>query len=153
MATEFKHIVRLIDRDVDGSKTIVDAISDVKGIGLRLAEIIARKLGIPYTMRVGFLPSEKIAEIEKTIKSLSNGDMPDWLLNRRKDLETGEDKHLISSDIDLAVKADIEREKMLWSWRGYRHAYGLKVRGQKTRTTGRTGKTIGVSKKGAKKTK
>lgn len=153
MATEFKHIVRLIDRDVDGSKTVVDAISDVKGVGLRLAEIIVRNLGIPYTTRIGFLPSEKIAEIEKMIKNLSNSGMPSWLFNRRKDIETGENKHLISSDIDLAVKADVEREKALWSWRGYRHAYSLKVRGQKTRTTGRTGKTVGVSKKGAKKTK
>lgn len=153
MAFEFRHIVRLVDRDVDGSKTVVDAISDIKGVGLRLAEIVARELGVPPTARIGLLPSEKIAEIEKMIKNLSKSSLPGWLFNRRKDFETGEDKHLISSDIDLTVKADIEREKMLWSWRGYRHAYSLKVRGQKTRTTGRTGKTIGVSKKGAKKAK
>ncbi|MEM1515004.1 MAG: 30S ribosomal protein S13 [Candidatus Bathyarchaeia archaeon] len=153
MATEFKHIVRLIDKDVDGGKTVVDAISDIRGIGLRLAGIIVRELNIPPTARIGFLPSEKIMEIEKMIKSLSESGLPKWLFNRRKDFETGEDKHLISSDIDLTVKADIEREKMLWSWRGYRHAYGLKVRGQKTRTTGRAGKTIGVSKKGMKKEK
>lgn len=153
MTSEFKHIVRLIDKDVDGSKTIVDALSEIKGVGLRLAEIIARKLDIPLTARIGFLPNEKIIEIEKTIKNLSRSGLPAWLFNRRKDLETGEDRHLISSDIDLTIKADIEREKMLWSWRGYRHAYGLKVRGQKTRTTGRAGKTVGVSKKGVKKTK
>ncbi|MEM1550399.1 MAG: 30S ribosomal protein S13 [Candidatus Bathyarchaeia archaeon] len=150
MATEFKHIVRLIDRDIDGSKTVVDAISDIKGVGLRLAKIIAHKVGVPPTTRIGFLSSEKIEEIEKIVKNLSKSDLPSWLFNRRKDLETGEDRHLISSDIDLTVKTDIEREKTLWSWRGYRHAYSLKVRGQKTRTTGRTGKTIGVSKKRAR---
>lgn len=153
MAAEFKHIVRLIDRDIDGSKTVLDALSDIKGIGLRLANIIANKLGIPPTARIGFLPSEKIEEIEKTIRNISESGLPSWLFNRRKDLETGEDKHLISSEVDLTIKADIEREKMLWSWRGYRHAYNLKVRGQKTRTTGRTGKTVGVAKKAAKKTK
>ncbi|MEM0050024.1 MAG: 30S ribosomal protein S13 [Candidatus Bathyarchaeia archaeon] len=150
MAAEFRHIVRLVDRDVDGAKTVVDAISDIKGIGLRLAGIIAHKVGVPSTARIGFLSSEKIEEIEKVIKNLTKSGLPSWLFNRRKDLESGEDKHLISSDIDLTVKADIEREKTLWSWRGYRHAYGLKVRGQKTRTTGRTGKTVGVSKKKAR---
>ncbi|MEM3956564.1 MAG: 30S ribosomal protein S13, partial [Candidatus Bathyarchaeia archaeon] len=130
--------------------TVVDAISDIKGIGLRLAGIIAHKVGVPPTTRIGFLSSEKIEEIEKVIKNLTKSGLPSWLFNRRKDLESGEDKHLISSDIDLTVKADIEREKTLWSWRGYRHAYGLKVRGQKTRTTGRTGKTVGVSKKKAR---
>ncbi|MEM1586822.1 MAG: 30S ribosomal protein S13 [Candidatus Bathyarchaeia archaeon] len=147
MVAEFKHIVRLVDKDLDGSKTVVDAISDIKGVGLRLAGIIAHKVGVPPTARIGFLPSEKIEEMEKMIKNLSRSGLPSWLSNRRKDLETGEDKHLITSDIDLTVKADIEREKALWSWRGYRHAYGLKVRGQKTRTTGRAGKTVGVSKK------
>ncbi|MEM1601998.1 MAG: 30S ribosomal protein S13 [Candidatus Bathyarchaeia archaeon] len=147
MSTEFRHIVRIIDRDIDGSKTVVDALSDIKGIGLRLANIIAAKMGLSPSARIGYLPSEKIGEIEKIIKNIDESGLPSWLLNRRKDIETGKDRHLISSDIDLQVKADIEREKALWSWRGYRHAYGLKVRGQRTRTTGRTGKTVGVTKK------
>ncbi|MBS7639510.1 MAG: 30S ribosomal protein S13 [Candidatus Bathyarchaeia archaeon] len=146
-ATGFRHIVRVIDKDLDGTKTVVDALSDIKGVGIRLAQIIARRVGISPETRIGYLPEEKIEEIEDFIRSLSDRNVPDWLLNRRKDLETGKDKHLISSDIDLQVKADIEREKSIWSWRGYRHAYGLKVRGQRTRTTGRTGKTVGVSKK------
>lgn len=146
-ATGFKHIVRVIDKDLDGTKTVVDALSDIKGIGIRLAQVIARRVGISPEARIGYLPEEKIEEIEDFIRNLADRDIPDWLLNRRKDLESGKDKHLISSDIDLQVKADVEREKSIWSWRGYRHAYGLKVRGQRTRTTGRTGKTVGVSKK------
>jgi len=31
--------------------------------------------------------------------------------------------------------------------RGLRHYWGLRVRGQHTKTTGRRGKTVGVSKK------
>jgi small subunit ribosomal protein S13 len=147
MSTRFRHIVRLINKDVDGAKTVVDALSDIKGVGVRLASIIAGKVGVPLNVRIGSLPAEEIEEIEKLIKDLSKSGLPSWLFNRRKDLESGEDKHIISSDIDLTVKADIEREKATWSWRGYRHAYGLKVRGQRTRTTGRTGKTIGVAKK------
>ncbi|MBS7607301.1 30S ribosomal protein S13 [Candidatus Bathyarchaeota archaeon] len=147
MSTGFRHIVRVIDKDLDGMKTVVDALSDIKGIGIRLADIIARKAGVSPQTRIGYLSEEKIEEMEDIIRNLDDQDIPSWLLNRRKDLETGKDRHLISSDIDLQVKADIEREKSIWSWRGYRHAYGLKVRGQRTRTTGRTGKTVGVSKK------
>lgn len=147
MSTGFRHIVRVMDKDLDGTKILVDALSDIKGIGIRLAHIIARRVNMSPETRIGYLPEEKIEEIESFIKNLANKDIPDWLLNRRKDLETGKDRHLISSDIDLQVKADVEREKSIWSWRGYRHAYGLKVRGQRTRTTGRTGKTVGVSKK------
>ena len=147
MSAEFRHIVRVVDKDIDGTKTVAEALREVKGIGLRLADIIAKKVEISPEMRIGSLSEEKIEEIEKVIENLAQYGVPSWLFNRRKDLETGEDKHLISSEIDLQVKADIEREKSIWSWRGYRHAYGLKVRGQRTRTTGRTGKTVGVSRR------
>ena len=69
-------------------------------------------------------------------------------MNRRKDVETGEDKHLITSDIDFTVRNDVEREKATGSWRGYRHMFGLKVRGQRTRCTGRKGGAVGVAKGG-----
>lgn len=147
MASGFRHIVRIIDRDVDGAKTVVDALSDIKGVGMRLAYIIARKIGISPETRIGFLSEDKIDEIEDFIRHLPNYGLPDWLFNRRKDLETGKNLHLISSDVDLQVRADIERLKAIWCWRGYRHAYGLKVRGQRTRTTGRKGKTVGVSRR------
>jgi len=44
---------------------------------------------------------------------------------------------LITSDIAFTVRNDIEREKTSGSWRGIRHMFGLKVRGQRTRCTGR----------------
>jgi SSU ribosomal protein S13P len=72
------------------------------------------------------------------------------MYNRRKDYETGIDLHLVTNDVIFYARNDIEREKKIKSWRGVRHALGLKVRGQRTRTTGRTGITVGVRKgKGA----
>lgn len=72
--------------------------------------------------------------------------IPNWYLNRRKDNDTGSDKHLITSDLDFTISNDIEREKTVYSWRGYRHMFGLRVRGQCTRTTGRKGGAVGVKK-------
>ncbi|MEM3285468.1 MAG: 30S ribosomal protein S13, partial [Fervidicoccaceae archaeon] len=101
--------------------------------------------------RTGFLSDEEIERIERAISSIHEEKLlPSWMFNRRKDIETGEDFHLIGSELIFRVKQDIEREKKIKSWRGIRHALGLKVRGQRTHTTGRLGVTVGVSKKGKK---
>jgi len=147
MSTEFKHIIRLINKDLDGSKSVVYALTQIKGINIRLANAIVKKAGIPLEERLGFLSDAQIRRIEEIVRNLEDYDLPVWLLNRRKDPQTGKDIHLTTSDLDLQVKADIERMKSMKSWRGYRHAYGLKVRGQRTRTTGRRGKTVGVRKR------
>ena len=42
---------------------------------------------------------------------------------------------------------DLERLKKIRAHRGLRHYWGLTVRGQHTKTTGRAGKTVGVAKK------
>ncbi|MEM2110987.1 MAG: 30S ribosomal protein S13 [Candidatus Bathyarchaeia archaeon] len=147
MSTEFKHIVRIIDKDLDGTLNVVYALSLIKGVGIRFADAVVKKAGVPLDKRLGFLTDPEIEKLEEIIRNPRDYDLPVWLLNRRKDLETGVDTHLITSDLDLRVKSDIEMMKAIRSWRGYRHAYGLKVRGQKTKTTGRTGKTLGVKKK------
>ncbi|RLE52240.1 MAG: 30S ribosomal protein S13 [Candidatus Methanomethylicota archaeon] len=143
----FRHIVRIAGQDVDGSKKVVYAISQIKGIGINLAHAIVRVVGVDPDVRVGFLSEADIKRIESAIRNIRSQGIPRWMFNRRKDLETGEDIHLIGSDLALRVKADIDLMKKIKCWKGVRHALGLKVRGQKTRTTGRSGQTVGVSRK------
>lgn len=147
MATEFRHIVRLVGSDLDGAKGIVYALTQIRGINIRLANAIVKKANIPLEKRTGFLSDTEIRRIEGAVRNVEDYDVPVWLLNRRKHPETGKDIHLITSDLDLQLKADIETMKTTRSWRGYRHAYGLKVRGQRTKTTNRKGKVVGVRKK------
>jgi len=59
---------------------------------------------------------------------------------------TGRMLHFTGSDLDFAHRSDIERLRRIKSWRGLRHSLGLKVRGQHTRTTGRKGMAVGVSR-------
>jgi len=80
-------------------------------------------------------------------KESAKHNLPEWLFNRQKDMETGKNLHFTGSDLVLQTKTDIDLMKATKSWKGYRHSYGLKVRGQRTRTTGRKGKAIGVKKK------
>jgi len=69
------------------------------------------------------------------------------MLNRRKDKDSGKNVHIIMNDLEFANRQDVEGEKKMYTWKGYRHAYGQKVRGQKTRNTGRTGMSLGVMRK------
>jgi len=147
MSKEFRHIVRIAETDLDGRLRVANALSNVKGVGVSLANVILRKAGIDPNRRLGFLSDAEVREIEKILHNPSQHGIPSWLFNRRKDLETGKDLHLIGSDLVLRTKMDIELMKKIKSWKGYRHAYNLKVRGQRTRTTGRTGKVVGVRKK------
>ena len=147
MSKEFRHILRITDTDVDGTLKVPYALRKIKGVSLSLANAILRKARINPDARAGLLSEAEVEKIEEIIKEPTKFGIPNWLLNRRKDFETGKDSHLISADLTLRTKMDIEHEKELKSWRGYRHAYGLKVRGQRTKTTGRSGKALGVKKK------
>lgn len=147
MSQEFRHILRITDTDVDGTLKVPFAVSRIKGISLSLANAILKKAGVDPNTRVGFLTDTNIEKIEEIIEDPAKYGVPSWLLNRRKDSETGKDKHLLGADLVLRTKMDIDEMKEIKSWRGYRHAYGLKVRGQRTKTTGRSGKALGVKKK------
>ena len=147
MSREFRHIVRVTDTDIDGSLKVGYALTKIKGVSISLANAVLKKAGINPEIRLGLLSEEQVKKIEDVLLNPARYGTPSWLLNRRKDLETGKDLHLLSSDLVLRTKMDIDLMKKIKSWKGYRHAYGLKVRGQRTRTTGRTGKTVGVSKK------
>ena len=145
---EFRHIVRIVGKDIPGTKKTIIGISQIKGMGYSFAKSILDILKINPNSNVGFLTEAQVEEIEKVMRNPSLVNMPSWFLNRRKDIDSGNDLHLITSDIDFNVRNDIEREKGMNSWRGFRHTYGLKVRGQRTRTTGRKGGAVGVRKGG-----
>ena len=118
----------------------------VKGVGYNLAQVILQSLNINPYLRVGFLTDKDVSDIENTLKNIKLLGVPNWYLNRRKDMDTGTDIHLITSDLDFIKSNDIDREKSIMSWRGYRHMFGLRVRGQRTRNTGRRSTAVGVKK-------
>ena len=145
-ASEYKYILRIAGKDIDGSKKVIVALSQVKGIGYNIAQVLLYSLNINPNIRVGFLTDKELSDIEVAIRNPSKSGVPGWYLNRRKDTDTGSDQHIITSDLDFAISNDIDREKTVMSWRGYRHMFGLRVRGQCTRTTGRRGGAVGVKK-------
>ena len=147
MSQEYRHILRIMGTDVAGTLKASYALTEIKGISLNLSNAVLKKTGVNPDVRAGFLTETEIEKIEEIIEDPAKYGLPNWLFNRRKDAETGKDTHLIRADLVLRTKMDIDQAKEIKSWRGYRHAYGLKVRGQRTKTTGRAGKALGVKKK------
>jgi len=147
MSQEFRHILRLMGTDVPGTLKTSYAIAQVKGVSLSLSNAVLKKAEVNPDLRVGYLSEGDVSKIENVIREPAKYNLPAWLYNRRKDSETGKDMHLLSADLVLRTKMDIDDAKNIKSWRGYRHAYSLKVRGQRTKTTGRAGKALGVKKK------
>jgi len=142
----FRYIVRIVNSDLDGNKNIVIALSGIRGIGLRSAEVIAKMAGIPRSTKIGDLPEPKTDELEKLVMDYSEK-VPHWMVNRQSDWSTGADMHLVGVDVELNRRDDINLMKMIRCYRGIRHEQGQKVRGQRTRSNGRTGMTMGVIRK------
>ncbi len=145
---EYRHIVRIVGNDILGERKILLGLTQIRGIGQMFANAILESLKINPNSNIGDLTDENVQAIEKIITDPKAANFPSWFLNRQKDIETGKDMHLITSDIAFTLRNDIERERITSSWRGYRHMFGLKVRGQRTRCTGRKGGAVGVAKGG-----
>jgi small subunit ribosomal protein S13 len=143
---DFKYIVRLSNTDVDGEKNVVYGLASIKGIGVHMATLIANETGIDGNMKMGDLKDPQIDKLQDAINNV-NKNAPGWMLNHRKDSETGEDIHLIGSEIDMKLRDEINIMKKIRSYRGIRHERGLPVRGQRTRANNRKGLALGVSKK------
>lgn len=145
--SDFKQIVRVLGTNIDGNRQLIFGLSGVQGIGIRLATAIVRIAGMDPTGRIGFLEEKEIEKLEDVVKNPLKYNIPGWMLNRRKDYRTGEDRHIVSSDLAYIRKLDVDRMRRIKCWRGIRHAQNLKVRGQRTRTTGRSGLIMGVARK------
>jgi small subunit ribosomal protein S13 len=145
---DFRYIVRMANTDLDGTRSVAYSLTSVAGVGIRVAETIVNLAGVSRTDRLGNLSEAQTDKIEEVLGNL--GELtPHWIVNRPKDWETGLDMHVFGSDVEIHRRDDINRMKMIRSYKGVRHEQGQKVRGQRTRSNGRTGLTVGVIKKTA----
>jgi len=141
---EYKPIIRIAGHDVDGSLKVPYGLASIRGIGVRLGYAIAHVAGINPDRRIGFLTEDEVKRVEDVFRRPWDYGIRGFLLNRQRAPENGRDELLIGGEWELRQRMDIEFMKEIRCWKGIRHALGLKVRGQKTRTTGRKGRTVGV---------
>ena len=149
---EFRHIVRVMNTDLDGNKKIGHALMKIRGVGFAFSNFACQSSKINATKKTGELSDNEIEQLNKVLTNpLTNG-APSWMLNRRNDYETGKDMHLFTSDVAYLQGNDIKRMKMIKSYKGLRHQVGLPVRGQRTKSNFRRnkGKVMGVKRKAGK---
>ncbi len=142
---DFQYIVRIANTDIDGNKKLIHGLSSIKGIGRHLSTFIIQKTGLDRNTKMGYLKEDQIETIKNAITSIQE-EAPSWMLNHRKNYETGENIHIIGPQIDLRLRDEINIMKKIRSYKGIRHERGLTVRGQRTRANNRKGLTLGVSK-------
>jgi small subunit ribosomal protein S13 len=145
----FRYIVRLAGSDLDGRRAAALAITGVRGVGLRIAEVACRLASVDPHEMIGNIPEATVDGLEAVLGALPEK-LPPWMLNQPSDYISGETHHLIGPDLETARRDDVNQMKMIRSYRGVRHERGQKVRGQRTRSNGRTGMAAGVLKKDAK---
>ena len=146
LGDDFSYILRMADTDMDGLKPLATALTSVKGIGARTAIQICKNTGFDAHRLAGFLDAEQQEQLRLAIESYAEH-VPLWMLNRQRDLETGNEIHLTGQQVRFTLQDDIDRLRTMKCYRGVRHASGNKVRGQRGRSNGRGGLTLGVSRK------
>ena len=142
-----KVFFRKLRSQVDGNALVEQGLTQIRGVGRRFAQAVIKICDINPRTRIGAVAEKDLNQIEEILLDPIAHGIPEWMVNRKKDFRTGENLHFLGNRLDLQVKQDIDRMKRIRSYKGVRHRFGLKVRGQRTRSTGRHGLVIGVVRK------
>jgi len=147
-SSNYRVVLRLGGVDLPGNIKVGYALPRVRGVGYPYSNAVLRVLGIDPNVPLGLLTDEQVSKLEAAIRSPEKHGLPPWLFNRQRDPRTGTSSHAVGPDLLIDVRKDVETMIKTKSWKGVRHSIGLKVRGQRTKTTGRLGQTVGVKRKG-----
>ncbi len=147
--TVARELVRIAGIDIDGYLSLDRALRAIKGIGMRTSKTFAyefeKKTKIPYNTLIGNIPPE---QDELLTSIVMNPSIPDWMVNRKRDLYDGKTKHITGSDLIFTIREDKQRLSRIKSRRGMRLQAALPVRGQKTKSNFRRKQgVVGVVKK------
>lgn len=148
----FKYLVRVAQTDLDGNKKLGYALRKIKGISYMFSNLVCSISGIDPAKKTGYLNDSELKRLEEVISNPAKFHAPSWMFNRRKDMETGSAKHILTNELSFAKDNDIKFKRKIKSYQGMRHSFGLPVRGQRTKSNFRKsrGKAVGVQRKKAK---
>lgn len=144
---DFQHILRFQNTNVNGKQKAPFGLRQVRGVGRRFAILVLRIAQVDVTKRSGELTEKEIDTVNDILQRPTDYNIPKWFLNRQKDPRDGGYTQLISNNLDTRFREDLERLRKSKNHRGLRHFWGQRVRGQRTKSTGRCGKTLGVVRK------
>ena len=137
---DFQHILRVLNTNVDGRTKVTYALTQIRGIGRRFSNVVCKKAEIDMGKRAGELSAAELESLMVIVSNPRQFRIPDWFLNRQKNYKDGKYLQQVSNQLDTTLRDDLERLKKIRNHRGLRHYWGIRVRGQHTKTTGRRGK-------------
>ena len=137
---DFQHILRVLNTNVDGRTKVMYALTQIRGIGRRFSNVVCKKAEIDMGKRAGELSAAELESLMVIVSNPRQFRIPDWFLNRQKNYKDGKYIQQVSNQLDTTFRDDLERLKKIRNHRGLRHYWGIRVRGQHTKTTGRRGK-------------
>lgn len=123
---------RIAGINIPENKKIAVSLAYIYGIGRPLAAKIIKQVNINPDIRAKELTGEELTRLKDFV----------------------EKNYKIEGDLKRIIQGNIKRLKEIGANRGYRHAKGLPVRGQRTKTNSRTRrgnirKTVGSGRKKA----
>merc|ERR1712133_361256 len=122
----FQHILRVMNTNIDGKRKVMFALTAVKGIGRRYANVVCKKADVDLDKRAGELTDEEVEKILAITSIPRQYKIPDWFLNRQKDIKDGKFSQVMSNMLDNKLREDLERLKKIRAHRGLRHYWGLR---------------------------
>ena len=146
---ELRGIIRILGSDMKGERNLYVSLQGIKGVGPNIANAICKIGKFDRNRKIGTLTDQEIKKIEEVLADPMKAGIPEWMFNRKKDPETGENIHMTGPDLPVRQKEDIKGMIRNRNYRGIRHMFGLPVRGQRTRSSFRKGKSVGVVRKKA----
>ncbi|HIM93008.1 MAG: 30S ribosomal protein S13 [Candidatus Thalassarchaeum betae] len=146
LGDDFSYILRMANSDIDGLRPITIGLTSIKGVGMRTSQQICRLAGIDGKTLGGHLSDDEQDNLRSAIDDYATT-VPWWLVNRQRDLGTNEDAHIVAMEVKMTRDDDISRMAGIKAYRGMRHRSGHKVRGQRLRSNGRKGSSLGVERK------
>ena len=146
LGDDFSYILRIADSDIDGLRPIAIGITSIKGIGMRTSQQICRLAGVDGNTLGGHLSDDEQDRLRNSIEDYATT-VPWWLVNRQRDIGTNEDAHIVATEVKMTRDDDVARIAGVTAYRGMRHRSGHKVRGQRLRSNGRKGSSLGVERK------
>ena len=140
MAKHIENLIRIANTDVDASKSVFICLTKIKGVNYMLSNAVCKVLSLDKNSKLMDLDDSTRKKIEEVLINPLDFKIPVWMINRQNDPESGENKHLITTDLKLTVDEDIKIMKKIKSYKGLRHQKGLPVRGQRTKSNFRKNK-------------
>ena len=90
-----ERLVRILSKDIEGKMKVYPGLTKIKGVSWTFSNAVCKSLKIDKNKRIGLLTEEEIQKISDFIK---NPTLPGYIMNRRRDIETGKEKHLDSAE-------------------------------------------------------